>query len=84
MVITTNINSSKSFFDEIKDDIPESTIDENAIYVPEEKSEILDEKTLEKINKKEKEDQKRKIKRKKKNSKLWQKGERFGKRLSRI
>jgi len=63
LIITTNIINGKSFFDEIKNDKIDLMIDESAIPKdPEEKAEILDKKTLEKLKKKEKEEQKKKDK----------------------
>ena len=75
LIITTNIISGKSFFDEIKDDKIEPMIDESAIHVPEEKAEILDKKTLEKMKKKEKEEQKKKDKEEKEKLKAMAKKE---------
>ena len=63
LIITTNIINGKSFFDEIKDDRIAPMIDEDAIKKEEEeKEEILDKKTLDKLKKKEKEEQKKKDK----------------------
>ena len=63
LIITTNIINGKSFFDEIKNDKIDLMIDESAIAKDqEEKAEILDKKTLEKLKKKEKEEQKKKDK----------------------
>ena len=75
LIITTNIISGKSFFDEIKDDRIEPMIDESALSTPEEKVEILDKKTLEKLKKKELEEQKKKEKVEKEKQKAKEKYE---------
>ena len=62
LIITTNIINGKSLFDEIRNDKIDLMIDENAIPKGEEKEEILDKKTLEKLKKKEKEEEKKKDK----------------------
>ena len=75
LIITTNIISGRSLFDEIKEDRIPPMIDENAIKKEEEEEKILDEKTIKKLKKKEKEEQKKKDKEEKDKQKAKEKRE---------
>ena len=75
LIITTNIISGRSLFDEIKEDRITPMIDENAIKKEEEEEKILDEKTIKKLKKKEKEEQKKKDKEEKDKQKAKEKRE---------